>query len=84
MGEAWKLDAYLKKEESQDAKSCSVGIKPHVLKRTKEGHADPNLAINCNGLSVTVLKKTVFDFLNAHVVIQNITQINIKQLPTLY
>lgn len=67
MGEAWKLDAYLKKEELQDHKSCSgsVGIKPHVLKGMKEGHADPNLDINCNGLSVTVLKKAVFDFLNA-------------------
>jgi hypothetical protein len=65
LGEAWKLDAYLKKEKSQDAKSCSVGIKPHVLKGTKEGHADPNLDINCNGLSVIVLKKAVFDFLDA-------------------
>jgi hypothetical protein len=64
LGEAWKLDAYLKKEELEDAKSCSVGIKPHVLKGTKEEHADPNLDINCNGLSVTVLKKAVFDFLN--------------------
>jgi len=41
LGEAWKLDAYLKKEESQDARSCSAGINPHILNGTKDGHADP-------------------------------------------
>jgi hypothetical protein len=35
------LDAYLKKEESQDARSCSVGINPQVLNGKKEGHAGP-------------------------------------------
>lgn len=65
MCEAWKLDTFLKKEESQDARSCSAGINPHVLKRMQEGHEDPNLHVYCNGLSVTVLKKAVFDFLNA-------------------
>lgn len=65
MGEAWKLDAYLKKEESQDARSCSVGLNPYILKGKKEGHADSKPDIHCNRLSVTVLKKTLFDFLNA-------------------
>jgi len=60
--EAWKLDAYLKKEESQVARSSSVGINPHVLKRTKDGDADLNPDVDCNGLSVTVLKKSVLNF----------------------
>jgi hypothetical protein len=64
LGEAWKFDVYLKKTESLDARSCSVE-KSHVLKRT-EGNGDPNFDVNCNGLSVTVLKKAVFDFLNAN------------------
>jgi hypothetical protein len=29
---------------------------------TKEGHADPNPDVDCYWLSVTVLKKAVFDF----------------------
>jgi len=35
LGEAWVLDAYLKKEEAQDARSCSLGINTHVLKGKK-------------------------------------------------